>query len=145
MDNISSKDVLHFYFMGVPVLCIIFYIICFFLFSVHIFTEKGNGVVIEKYNRGGHPKDAEGKPLKSGALAKLDNGTELNVQGVFDIIKNGDSIEKSKWSFIYKINSKPINALPRLLVANLKMASGIFIFFSLFFLTVYVVKRYKGM
>lgn len=144
MDNISSKDVLRFYFKGIPALCIVFYVISFFLFSVHVLTVKGKGVVIEKYNRGGHAKDTEGKPLKSGALAKLANGTELNVQGVFDIVKKGDNIEKSKWSFTYKINNKPVYALPRLLVANLKMAGVIFIFFSLFFFTVYVVKRFKG-
>ena len=145
MDNISSKEVLRFYFIGIPALCIAFYIISFFLFSLHVFTVKGNGVVIEKYKRRGHAKDADGAPLKSGSLAKLNNGTELNVQGVFGIVKKGDNIEKSKYSFTYKINSKPINALPRLLVANLKMVGVIFIFFSFFFLILYTFKRIKGM
>lgn len=145
MGNISSKDVLRFYFTAIPALCVFCFILCFLFFSAHVFTVKGKGIVTEKYSRGGHAKDAEGKPLKSGALAKLDNGAELNIQGIYDIVKRGDSIEKSKWSFTYNINSKQINALPRLLVANLKMTGGVFIFFSLFLLTVYVVKRLKGM
>ena len=107
--------------------------------------EVGTGVVKATSNRGGHVKDAEGNTLKSGLFAQLDDGTEIDIQGIWDVVKNGDYIEKSKWSFIYKVNGKKINVFSSLLISNLKGTGIAFIVFSVFCLSVYVVKRYKGM
>ena len=80
-------------------------IVIFDLFSLayvtsHVHPLSGEGVVTRKTHRG-----------KRGVFVKLDNGQEIEVIGIWGLLKEGDNIKKLPDTFCYIVNGKRTNAL----------------------------------
>ena len=97
----------------------------------HISERQGAGQVVRKLYKG-----------KQGTWAVLSDRSEIEVSIINDELKPGDQIVKKSHSYIFTVNGKRINTLPRVLWDRLDFYFCAVIFFLGFACAVYFAEHF---